>query len=58
MSSSIDSVLLLQGGADPAIPDMEGLFAFDLYNSTIEGGLPGSSAMFGRNQLLTWGSNR
>ena len=51
------SLLLLQrADTDRFLQDYDGYFAFDLYNSTLEGTKPSSDVLY--SELYTWGTNR
>ncbi|KDR81018.1 hypothetical protein GALMADRAFT_241641 [Galerina marginata CBS 339.88] len=51
------ALLLLQHpGIDPALKDLEGYTAFDLYNSTVNGTKPNAGEV--NAELFTWGANR
>lgn len=50
--------LLSRGDIDVTIKDFEGLTAFDLYNSTVEGTNPGNDPEAVGTDLFVWGANR
>lgn len=56
-SISFARLLLARDDVELSIKDREGYTAFDLYNLTIEGGLPDPHHS-SRSELYTWGTNR